>query len=409
MYRDTALSNTAVNTFDDEYESAQIELSQNDLAQAVVTGSDWTTETVLNQIQRGNIKLNPSFQRRDAWTQRRKSQFIESLMLGLPIPQIVLAEEKGHRGRFLVLDGKQRLLALQQFAIGSSLDPVSDEDTAAFALKDLEVLPQLNGKKLSEIEDDIFSDRILDGFLNQTIRTVVVRNWPNEDYLHVVFLRLNTGSVQLSPQELRQALHPGEFTNYLDEFSAECTALQESLGNSEPDFRMRDVEITLRYLAFDFFLEDYRGNLKKFLDSSLSELNKRWLEDGALIRERASQMEFAIEATKLIFGDDAFRSWSRDRQDFQGRFNRAVFDVMVYYFKDPQIRKAAIYEKNEVKSAFETLAMRDQSFVDSISSTTKTSASLANRIGRWGSALRTVLPEVRIPEVKLAGNQIIVN
>src|SRR5262252_5350782 len=82
---------------------------------AVVSGTDWTTETIVSQLKRGNIQLNPRFQRRDAWKRDRKSRFIESLIVGLPIPQIALAESKQDRGKFIVLDGKQRLLAILQF------------------------------------------------------------------------------------------------------------------------------------------------------------------------------------------------------------------------------------------------------------------------------------------------------
>src|SRR5258706_13856409 len=86
------------------------------LGQAVVFGTDWTAATLIDQLRRGNIKLDPIFQRRDAWDMKRKSRFIESIILGLPIQQIVLAEAKDDRGSFLIIDGKQRLLSLQQFA-----------------------------------------------------------------------------------------------------------------------------------------------------------------------------------------------------------------------------------------------------------------------------------------------------
>jgi len=86
------------------------------LGQAVVFGTDWTAATLIDQLGRGNIKLDPIFQRRDAWNAARKSRFTESIILGLPIPQLVLAEAKDDRGSFLVIDGKQRLLSLQQFA-----------------------------------------------------------------------------------------------------------------------------------------------------------------------------------------------------------------------------------------------------------------------------------------------------
>ncbi|WP_218672459.1 DUF262 domain-containing protein, partial [Salmonella enterica] len=87
-----------------------------DFSAAVVSGTDWTTETIINQINKNNIQLNPDFQRRDAWDKSRKSNFIESLILGLPIPQLVLAERKEQRGAYIVLDGKQRLLSIRQFA-----------------------------------------------------------------------------------------------------------------------------------------------------------------------------------------------------------------------------------------------------------------------------------------------------
>jgi hypothetical protein len=88
---------------------------KNSVGKAVLWSTDWTTETILNQLERGNIELNPSFQRREAWNDVKKSRFIESLILGFPVPQIVLAERKDKKGAYLVIDGKQRLLALRRF------------------------------------------------------------------------------------------------------------------------------------------------------------------------------------------------------------------------------------------------------------------------------------------------------
>jgi hypothetical protein len=102
--------------FDEELEEQDVAegLAPGSVA-AVVSGTDWTTETIVSQLERKNIQLNPRFQRRDAWKRDRKSRFIESLIVGLPIPQIVLAESKHERGKFIVLDGKQRLLSILQF------------------------------------------------------------------------------------------------------------------------------------------------------------------------------------------------------------------------------------------------------------------------------------------------------
>src|SRR2546430_607876 len=110
-------------------------------------------------------------------------------------------------------------------------------------------------------------------FQNQTIRTVVLRAWPDDDFLYRVFLRLNTGSVKLAPQELRQALLPGPFVRFVEERSAESDSIRRALNLTAPDFRMRDAELLVRYYAFANFLARYTGNLKAFLDDTCSRLN----------------------------------------------------------------------------------------------------------------------------------------
>ncbi|EIU6970599.1 DUF262 domain-containing protein, partial [Pseudomonas aeruginosa] len=82
---------------------------------AVVLNADWTIETINLQIQKGNIDLQPGFQRRVAWDDERKSRLIESIIVGLPVPNIVLAENKDSRGKFIVIDGKQRLVAVSEY------------------------------------------------------------------------------------------------------------------------------------------------------------------------------------------------------------------------------------------------------------------------------------------------------
>ncbi|MFF4846354.1 DUF262 domain-containing protein [Streptomyces sp. NPDC001194] len=375
--------------FDDQdgEENEVRDVSSDDVTRAVVTDTDWTTETILSQLRRGNIMLNPRFQRRDAWDKPRKSKFIESLILGLPIPQIVLAEDKKKRGKFIVLDGKQRLLALRQFAAGSSF-AVSDseENYQGLKLSGLEVRKDLRLLTLAKMEDDSDFVDDLNAFLNETVRTVVVRRWPNEEFLNLVFLRLNTGSVKLSPQELRQALHPGEFTNYLDDAATASTWLKTALRSDKPDFRMRDVEILLRYFAFRYHLTDYTGNLKAFLDGTVNDLNNRWESEENEIRSIGEQCDFAIEKTFQVFGENSFYRWSNG--DYEGRFNRAVFDIMTYYFTNPAVAEAAVQSEGRVETAFKRLCEENARFVESIQTTTKTPLATQRRLAIWGEALQ---------------------
>ena len=366
----------------------------------VVSGSDWTTETILRQLERGNIALDPEFQRRDAWRSQRKSRFIESLILGLPIPQLVLAESKANRGKFLVIDGKQRLLALRQFA-----STATDPEYRQLKLEGLQVRKDLNGMTLEELRSMPQLSSDVTAFENQTIRTVVIRNWPNESVLYLIFLRLNTGSVQLSPQELRQALHPGKFVQFADKASREMISLQKVLGRSEPDFRMRDVELLIRHFAFRGFLNEYRGNLKNFLDIVCKKLNEMWIDEQFSIESRARELDNAINATFEVFGDNAFRKWNGSQ--FENRFNRAVFDVMTFYFADEHIRAAALRYPKLIKKDFVDLCA-DHRFVRSIEVSTKSITATVDRLQMWGNVLakrlkkkiptpRTLDGAIRIP------------
>ncbi|MFG2403855.1 DUF262 domain-containing protein [Streptomyces brevispora] len=377
---------------DGEENESSDDVSSSDVQRAVVTDTDWTTETILSQLRRGNIQLNPRFQRRDAWDKVRKSKFIESLILGLPIPQIVLAEDKKRRGKFIVLDGKQRLLALRQFAAGSTLAASDEEESfKGFALTSVNVRHDLARKTLAKMETDSELDDDLNAFLNETIRTVVVRRWPNEEFLNLVFLRLNTGSVKLSPQELRQALHPGEFTDFLDDAASDSEWLRRALRIQKPDFRMRDVEIMLRYFAFRYRLNEYTGNLKAFLDGTVNHLNDEWENGQEYIKKSALDCEEAIKVTFDIFGENAFYRWSSG--GYEGRFNRAVFDIMTYYLSNAKIADAALQRKGAVESAFKELCEENRQFVESIQTTTKTPIATSRRLTLWGERLQSAIDE----------------
>ena len=105
------------NNFEDiiENEETDLQADKEKFNQAVIWGTDWTTETIARQLEKGTIDLNPTFQRRDAWSNGDKSKLIESLILGLPVPPIILAESKEKKNSYIVIDGKQRLLSIRRF------------------------------------------------------------------------------------------------------------------------------------------------------------------------------------------------------------------------------------------------------------------------------------------------------
>lgn len=390
-------ANGALSEWGDESDDEE-PISASSVTEAVVTDTDWTTETILSQLKRGNIQLNPRFQRRDAWNNTRKSRFIESVTLGFPIPQLVLAESRTRRGTFIVLDGKQRLLTLRQFAEGSTMSASAPGEFRHLTLSGLDIRKDLHGYDLARLEEDPNRIDDLNSFLNQTIRTVVVRRWPNENFLNTVFLRLNTGSVALSPQELRQALHPGDFSNFLDDFTAQNTQIQRALRNKGPDFRMRDVELLLRYFAFHLQLPLYRGNLKAFLDETVALINSMWTSMQDAVNDIAERFAASVDALFAIFGDYAFYRWDAENSRFERRFNRALYDAMMYHFAAAETRDQALAQADDVVSALKELCTSDVEFLRSIQTTTKSVGATFYRINTWGQTLARVL-DTEIAEV----------
>ncbi len=352
----------------------------------VVTDSDWTAETVLSQVSKGNIVLNPRFQRREAWDVKRKSRFIESLIIGLPVPQLVLAEVPGTRGRFLVIDGKQRLLALAKFAASTFAGE-------HYSLRSLDLRNDLNNMTWEEIRNDPRFVQDTAAFENAQIRTTIIRGWKNENALYLIFHRLNSGSVPLSPQELRHVLHPGQFIDFAFEYAENSDQLIYLLGsNGKPDFRMRDVELLIRFIGYRFFLGFYQGDLKDFLDTTVKSLNETWGDHEDNIRDAAFECDQAIAFTVDIFGEhDSFGKWSTGGAE--RRFNRAVFDVMTYYFADVYVRQKIVARKlgAEIVSRFANLCINNSRFRKSLESTTKSSEAVITRLWLWGRELEACL------------------
>jgi hypothetical protein len=337
---------------------------------SVVVNADWTIETINSQIVKGNVDLQPRFQRRAAWDDVRKSRLIESIIFGMPVPNIVLAENKVQRGRFIVIDGKQRLVAISQF--------IANE----YALKGLDIRPDLNEKRYGDLTAE---DK--DSLDNSTLRSTVIKNWQDENFLYAIFYRLNSGSLPLSPQELRKALTGGEVIDYIEEYLVQSIAFKAFFGD-QLDKRMRDSELVLRFVAFDKFLPRYEGNFKAFLDAATRYFEQDWTARRIEIDEILGRLDAALALSQEIFGGDAFKKWLGDK--YERVMNRAVFDCVVRYFAEESVRHAVVGKEADVIAAFKQLCL-DQRFKDSVERTTKSKPATMLRMTLWGERLADVV------------------
>lgn len=373
--------------YDEDDEDIESNLSpelREELQASIVYNLDWTVATVLSQLQDGAIDLQPQYQRRDAWTVSRKSKLIESLILGLPVPHIVLAERHDAKGTFLILDGKQRLTTLAQFS-GNLPGSVSNN----FGLRDLPLLPHLEGVTYAKIMESENLRQVKTAFLNQPLRTAILRGWKSEDLLHLIFHRLNSQVVPLSPQELRQALIRGPFMAFLNEYSARSETMRWLLNLDGPDFRMRDSELMLRLLALTKYHSDYRGDLRKFLDKLARKLSTQWTTMADRTEADLKSIEEAIELWAEVLGRGLVGRKFTDGR-YEGRLNRAVLDAQVFAAQDPEVAKRIQQSPAAAKAQFENLMATDESFRRAIEATTKSIDAVRYRMERLHQVLLTI-------------------
>lgn len=335
----------------------------------VVYSRDWTVETILRQIEQDNIDLNPGFQRRNAWNDNKRSKLIESLIIGVPVPEIVLAEDKTKRKSFIVIDGKQRLLALAGFQ-----NPEKYNSWERAKLKGLNTRKDLNSDSFLEIEKKIDEYRQL---MNADIRCTVISNYKSNGVLYDIFYRLNTGSVPLSSQELRQVLNRGPFADFLITSTNRLLPLHEILNLKGPDNRLRDAEIILRYISFSIFGSVYRGNLSLFLDESMASINENWNEYEPRIQTLFDKFNSATESLTQIFEKKVGRKFSKG--SWENRFNRALFEVEVYYFGMIAPELLTGIDNQHVLTQFEAFCSISPDFLDSIETSTKNLDRYRNR------------------------------
>lgn len=281
---DTEKMNEPTPWFDDYIENEDQEESEISEYELTATPNDFNIKTINDFIQSGAVKI-PGFQRNYVWDIKRASKLIESLLLGLPIPQVFLYEEA--RNKFLVIDGQQRLMSIHYFIKqrfpknekrselrrifdekGHIPDDVLHDDKyfSHFKLSLPEHLPN-RPNKFKGLNYSTLGDHKVQFELRPIRNVIVKQNVPADDDSAVfeIFNRLNTGGVNLRPQEIRTSLYHSEFYDMLYRVNMQ-ESWRKLLQMPEPDLHMKDVEILMRGLAILVDGANYSPSMTKFLN-----------------------------------------------------------------------------------------------------------------------------------------------
>ncbi len=258
----------------------EVAITQYDIS---VIPNDFNITTIFNLIDSGAIEM-PVFQRNYIWDKKRASRFIESLILGLPVPQIFLYQKA--RNIFLVIDGQQRLLSIyyfikQRFPLPekrAELRKVFDKNSG---IPDSVLFDDtyFQDFKLQFSKSEEGEKNPLDGlryntlgiyksnFEFMTMRCMAIRqNEPKEDDSSVfeIFSRLNTGGVNLTNQEIRACLYYSDFFRMLNNLNQ--NSIWRGLYGKPEDGKFKDVEVILRSFALLCDGEHYSGSMNNFIN-----------------------------------------------------------------------------------------------------------------------------------------------
>jgi hypothetical protein len=301
-------------------------------------GADYPVDSLVKRMRDGSIYV-PTFQRQFVWDVRDASRFVESLLLGLPVPSIFLSKEPD-TGKLLVVDGQQRLQSLRYFYDGT-WEPSAKE----FRLK--KVQQELEGRTYITLRDE--DRRKLDDAILHAI--IFKQDEPSEDESSVyeVFQRLNTGGKKLTPQEVRSAVHhSGRIRDFLGELN-EYPPWRQIYGPE--DQRMRDQELILRFLALLYEGENYQRPMVTFLNRYMGKNRNLSVADALAI---TNAFTGAIDLVRTSIGNRAFRPVRA--------LNAAVFDsVMVGTAK--RLQRGPVTDIQAFSEAYDDL-LRNQAFLD---------------------------------------------
>ncbi|KVK99765.1 DUF262 domain-containing protein [Burkholderia territorii] len=336
-------------------------------------GADYPVDGLVKRLENGDIVVPlfnmpaapgeqaVGFQREFVWTRSQCDRFVESLLLGLPVPGIFLVKEAS--GRLLVLDGQQRLRTLQYFYDGL----IQGKE---FALDNVQAKWRGRTYKTLEVDD---RRRLDDSIIHATI---VRQDEPSDDLssVYMIFERLNSGGTFLQPQEIRVALYHGKLATLLSSLN-ENESWRALYGKKSA--RLKDLELILRFFALYYQAATYKRPMKEFLNRYMaSNINLQSVGEETL-RPLFVAMTEAIHQS---IGVRAFR--------LKTAINAAVADsIMVGVAR--RLAAGPVSNPEDFKAAYEFL-LKDDEYLKTIGRSTADEEFVRLRLERSTNAFAKV-------------------
>lgn len=271
-----------------------------------------TIGQLVEMLRNNLIDMNPDFQRHsNLWTNSKKSQLIESILLGLPLPSFYFYNDSS-KEKWVVIDGLQRLCALKSFMVDGDLK-----------LKDLEFL---DSKKYGiHYKNFSYYDKLAISMHPVTLN--VLSGSASAEARYIIFQRVNSKGTQLNPIEIRNALYQGAATQLISRL-VENDLFKRMVATKISTERMKDREFVSRFLTF--YLNDYNRyigykKLDIFISKAMDDINKQFEGDKCDIIVDAFNR--SLSTCMELLGDDAFRKPSLDKKR-KNQLSLAIFEML---------------------------------------------------------------------------------
>ena len=378
-------------TRESDSDSVSYPISQYDI---VSSPNDFNTKTLVDFID-SSVVIIPGFQRNYVWDIKRASRLIESLIVGLPVPQVFLYERA--RDKFVLIDGQQRLMSIYYFVKGrfpkrgkraelrlasrglSNISPDMLDDDRYFSDFQLN-LPSVDSdqpNRLHKLRYSGLEDGERTSFDLRTIRHIIVRQMQpdGEDAMYEIFNRLNSGGVNLTPQEVRRCVYDSKFYDMLYETNVK-REWRDLVGAQAPDIHMRDVEILLRGFAMLINGDTYRPSMVKFLNQFSKDAKSFSISDYETLQQL---LDSFLESCSGL-PRDAFHT-------AQGRFSPTIFESVFVAACEQPYKEGRPIQGRIIAESLSALKDDDE-FKNATQSRTTAGINVDVRLGRARAILK---------------------
>ncbi len=303
-----------IEELDDENEN----LSSDDLFNIVSWGADLSLREIKDSFKDEDF-IKPSLQRNYVWDKKEASRFIESILLGLPVPSIFLANTTGDRK--LIVDGYQRIQTISDFFGG-----VFSRDNTTFKLDCKGINDRWKGCSYADLSSE--DQRRFKQYLLHAI--IFEQKTPKDDSgIFQIFERINSGGKVLNDQEIRNCIYQGDLNSLL--LKANKNEDWRFLyGDSQEDSRMKDIEFILRFFALssDSVLKSAQPKivLKKVLNDCMHDNVTMSVKDNKCYNEKFSR---CISFLRQNLGEHAFHNFGKDTEKYRTSFHPTIYDSIM--------------------------------------------------------------------------------